>query len=110
MPDSLYALGKEIGELIGAVRQNNHNLNNLSMKVDALAHVATIQESMLEQSRLLVEELREIKHKVENLETKENRREGATGVVGFLIRTPMLGWMAAFAAWIWAYVNGWISK
>lgn len=105
-PDGLYNLGKEIGELIGAVRQNNHAVNNLSMKVDAFSKVATIQETMLEQSKLVVEELKSLKNKVESLEEKDNKREGATNIVTLIVKSPVIAWVLAVIMGVWAYLMG----
>lgn len=105
-PDGLYHLGKEIGELIGAVRQNNHAMNNLSMKVDAFSKVAVIQESMLEQSKLMVEELKTLKREVDDLRSKDDQREGATNILSLIVKSPISAWVAATILGLLAYYFG----
>lgn len=87
-----------LGEVRGQLREVVHSLSNLSMKVDGIAE---------KQARAgdTQSELAALKLRVVALETERNRRDGATGIVGALLKSPAIGWLVGAAAAVWAYLS-----
>jgi hypothetical protein len=77
-PNSLLLLG----EIRGQLRELIHASNNNAMKLDAVV------------GRVAV------------LEARDQRREGAQGVVAAVMRSPALGWLVGAAISAWAILTG----
>ena len=71
-----------LGEIRGQLRELIHTGNNTSAKLDGLAV------------------------RVGKLETLDARREGASGVMASLMRSPTLGWLVGAATTAWAVLTG----
>jgi len=44
--------------------------------------------------------------RVDALETERDKRDGATGVLAWIVKSPALGWLAGAAAAVWAVLHG----
>lgn len=71
-----------LGEIRGQLRELIHTGNNNAMKLDALGT------------------------RVMQLEAKDSRRDGATGVIQALLKSPTLGWLVGAAISAWAILTG----
>lgn len=75
-------LNRNVGELTGQVREQIHISNNNAGKLD------------------------EIGRRVLALEKADSRREGASGLVSMILRSPALGWLFLGAVTLWAFLTG----
>lgn len=95
-----------LGELIAEVRAIKHATNNNVMKLEGLGPIA---ETAKEALRVAVEvKLEQEKHhfRIAVLEADKSRRQGAIGLVEWVIRHWPFGVIAAaLAAWV-AWANG----
>lgn len=88
-----------IGEIRGQLREVIHTMNNTAQKVDAIGEKVILAAALPEMvSGLAV--------RLSALEAKENRREGATGIVSTIMRSPTLGWIVGGITTIWLAVTG----
>lgn len=71
-----------LGEIRGQLREIIHGQNNLSQGLIALSARVTA------------------------LEASDNRRAGAAGVAGAILKSPTLGWIVGGATTLWAIVTG----
>jgi hypothetical protein len=71
-----------LGEIRGQLRELIHTGNNTSSKVDALGI------------------------RVAALEGEKDRREGASGVLTTILKSPLIGWLTGAAISAWAILTG----
>ena len=71
-----------LGEIRGQLRELIHSTNNTGMKVDALAM------------------------RVSALEAADQRRQGASGLMQTIFKSPALGWLVGAAITAWALLTG----
>jgi hypothetical protein len=71
-----------LGEIRGQLRELIHNGNNNSQKLDALGI------------------------RVAALETERSRRDGATGVLQAIMKSPAIAWLVGAAVTAWAILTG----
>lgn len=71
-----------LGEIRGQLRELIHSTNNTGMKVDALAM------------------------RVSALEAADQRRQGATGLLQTILKSPALGWLVGAVVTAWAILTG----
>lgn len=71
-----------LGEIRGQLRELIHTGNNNAAKLDALGV------------------------RVMQLETERNRRDGATGVVAAIMKSPAIGWAVGGATFLWGILTG----
>lgn len=89
----------EIGELRGKVGEMNHGLNNMSQKIDGIyLKVADVAQ--------LARDVGELKTRVTALEDSENQRKGAVNLGAWLLKTPLVAWVAAAGLAMWAFLKG----
>lgn len=99
MTEPIDTTGMMLGELKGQMRELIHNVNNMSMKLDGLTReVVGAQE--------LPAKVADIDRRVTDLETDKNRRDGAMGFGGWLLKSPLIGWLATAAIALWALLRG----
>lgn len=91
--------GMILGEMRGQLREMVHSVNNLSTKFDALTREVIGLGSM-------AADIGALKAKVEALEADKNQREGATGMIGFVLKSPAIGWLVGAAISAWAVLTG----
>jgi len=87
---------RELGELTATVRELNHSVNNIAQKVDAVAVLAsTVDRLTVDQERM--------RAKLDALESAEERRKGAVGLVEWMSRHwPFILIITAITAiWNW---------
>jgi hypothetical protein len=112
-----------LGEMRGQLREMVHGMNNLSAKFDGLAReviglaplatdVAELRgavvahEKAIAAASVAAAEIAALKLEVEALKTEKNRREGASGVVAAILRSPAVGWIVGGAAFMWGILTG----
>jgi hypothetical protein len=88
-----------LGEMRGQLREMIHTVNNISQKQDAMS-IAVIE------AKGLPVEVTALRLRVTALETERNKRDGATGVISALMRSPTLGWIVGALTTAWAIVTG----
>lgn len=71
-----------LGEIRGQLRELIHTGNNNAQKLDQLAV------------------------RVGSLETERNRRDGASGVLAAILKSPAIGWMVGGATFLWGILTG----
>lgn len=71
-----------LGEIKGQLRELIHNSNNNALKLDALGV------------------------RVANLETERNQRDGASGLIRMVLKSPAIGWLVGAAITAWAVLTG----
>lgn len=98
-PPSDPATAQAIGELTGQLREIIHGLNSQAMKSDA-------RDQKLAKLENVPTDIVEIKERLTALETSEHRREGATGLIQAILKSPTLGWIVGAVTTIWAFVTG----
>lgn len=89
----------EIGEIRGQLREVVHNLNNVSQKLDAIALKTATNNN-------IPSEIAELKVRVTALEDSENQRKGAVNLGAWLLKTPLVAWVAAAGLAVWAFFKG----
>lgn len=94
-PGTAYQLGKIEGQL----RELIHNLNNEAMK-----NVA--RDEKLAKLESVPGDVADIKQRLTVLETDRNRREGAMGFGTWLLRTPLVTYLALIALAVWEWWKG----
>lgn len=93
-----------IGELIAETRALKHETRQNSMKLDSIAPIAANAKEALKLATELKEEQARHHFRIAVLEADKNRREGAVGLVEWVVRHwPFTLMMALLAAWVaWA--------
>lgn len=99
MADQPENMAFAIGEIRGQMREIIHTMNNTAQKVDAIGEKVIVAAS-------LPEIVAGLTARIATLETKDNRREGATGVLSAIMRSPTLGWIVGGLTTIWLAVTG----
>jgi hypothetical protein len=84
-----------LGKLSAQVKELIHQISDLSQKVEGIGWQVLKSSSV-------PEDIKGLKEAVSKLEASENRREGATNTVRWLISSPLIPWLAL------AVVVGWI--
>lgn len=95
MSDEPDSAAFHLGQLTGQVREMIHRVNNMAEKIELIGR-EVIKASDLPS------DVRELKVAIANLEAKENQRSGAVKFGAWLVRSPMIGWMAAAALFAWS--------
>lgn len=88
----------ELGEFRGQLRELIHNMNNVSVKLDAFAATTARNHDLPNQ-------IADLKARVAILEACENKRVGAMGLGHFIFKSPFLGWVFACATAAWAFLH-----
>jgi len=99
MNELLDTTGMMLGELKGQMGELIHNVNSLTLKVDGLV------ERVIGTSELPAK-VKELEARIALLEAADQRRKGATGFAGMLLKSPALGWLVGAATSAWALLTG----
>lgn len=99
MTDPIDTTGIMLGELKGQMRELIHNVGNMSMKLDGLTEKVISAQT-------LPAEVADLERRVAILEIDKNRRDGAMGFGGWLINSPVIGWLVASAVGVWMMFRG----
>lgn len=92
-------MSETLGEVKGQLREVIHTMNNTAQKVDALAEKVILAAEL--PARVTALDVR-----VVALETDRNRRDGATGIIGTILKSPAIGWLVGAALTVWALLSG----
>lgn len=99
MTEPLDTTGMMLGELKGQMREVVHTLNNMSMKLDGLSEKVIADQH-------LPAKVAEIERRVTDLEIDKNRRDGAMGLGGWLLHSPLVGWLVGAGITAWVMLRG----
>lgn len=99
MTDPIDTTAMMLGEMKGQLRELIHNLNNMSAKIDGLTERVVGAAG-------LPAKVRELEDRIMILEADKNKRDGAMGFGGWLIRSPVIGWLATAGIALWAMLKG----
>lgn len=99
MTDPIDTTGMMLGEMKGQMRELIHNVNTLSAKMDSLTERVVGAAG-------LPAKVKELEDRVAALEADKNKRDGAMSFGGWLLRSPMIGWLATAAVTLWALLRG----
>ena len=88
-----------LGEVRGQLREIIHTMNNERLKQDELARALSKLEGVPER-------LEKIERRIGDLEVLRHRRDGASGVMAAVLRSPALAWLIGAAATVWALLHG----
>ena len=86
----------ELGEFRGQLRELVHNMNNVSSKIDSLATITARNHD-------LPDEIISLKARLAVLEAKEHQRTGAVNLGSLILKSPLVGWIAAAGAAAYAW-------
>ena len=87
-----------LGEMRGQLREVVHSMNTMSAKFD------TLSREVIGLSTLAAD-IAEMKIRLTALETDRNRRDGATGILQAVVKSPVVGWVVGGATFLWALVT-----
>lgn len=88
-----------LGEVRGQLREIIHAMNNQAQKNDAVADKLAKLEGVPAQ-------LKNIDTRLTALETDRHRRDGASGLLVMILRSPALGWLVGAGTTVWAFLTG----
>lgn len=88
-----------LGELRGQVRELVHGVNGLSQKFDALSREVIGLGP-------LAADIAKMEARLTALEVEQNRRDGASGVMLAILKSPAVGWLVGLATTAWAVFTG----
>lgn len=94
----LHTLAVKVGEISGQLREIVHSQNNMSMKLDGLTEKLLTAPTQADFQKLAA--------RVDALEAKEDRRDGATGLGAAILKSPVLGWAVGIVVAAIAAVKG----
>lgn len=97
MPDANTSM--ILGEVRGQLREIIHNMNNQAQKNDAVSAQLAKLEGMPAR-------LDAIDQRLLALETDKHRRDGAVGFGTWVLKSNVVGWLAAIGIAAWAYLEG----
>lgn len=99
MADPPDTTGMMLGEMKGQMRELIHNVNNLSSKMDSLTERVVGAAG-------LPAKVKELEERVAVLEADRHKRDGAMSFGGWLLKSPLLGWLATAGVALWAILKG----
>lgn len=103
-PKGLDEISRMLGELSAYVHEGRHGVNNLSTKFDALAlDIAKRVEGMKAELSVRLDAMDK---RLTDLEATNAKEAGARGVVGWIIQSPVIGWLVAAALFVAAWWKG----
>jgi hypothetical protein len=91
----------QLGKIEGQLRELIHQQNNEAMK-------NTARDEKLAKLSNVPDDIQAIKVEIATLKTDKDRRDGAIGFGGALMRSPLFVWlgMIALAVWTWWKAHG----
>jgi hypothetical protein len=91
-----------LGEIRGQLRELIHTGNNTAQAVQALGD----RVGKLERMDGRVNQLELLAPRLAALESDRHRRDGASGVVAAILKSPAIGWMVGGATFLWGILTG----
>lgn len=98
----MHTLAVKVGEISGQLREVIHTTNNMAQKVDGLT------ERLL--TAPTAADFEKLSKRVDALEAKEDRRDGATGLGAAILKSPVLGWAVGIVVAAIAAIKGGLLK
>lgn len=89
-----------LGQITAQLREMVHSQNNTTMAMTGL------EQGLGKRIDGTNTELRALSARVSALESANERREGATGVVSAILRSPVIGWVVGGVVTLWAILTG----
>lgn len=89
-----------LGKIEGQLLEFGHTLNNVSQEMRAV-------QLLLGRIEPLIGEVADLRRRVGELETDKHKRDGALGFGGWLVKSPLVGWLVAAAV---ALLTAWKAK
>jgi hypothetical protein len=99
MPEPIDTTGMMLGELKGQMRELIHQVNTMSAKMDSLTERVVSTAG-------IPSRIKEIEERLTLLEADKNQRDGAMNFGGWLLRSPLLGWLTTAGVALWALFRG----
>lgn len=99
MTDQHDTTGLLLGEIRGQMRELIYNLNNATAKIDVLTEKVIATAA-------LPGRIEKLEERVTALEADRNRRDGAMSFGGWVIRSPLVGWLAGAGLALWMLLKG----
>jgi hypothetical protein len=93
----------ELGKLTGQVRELIHDQRSEAQKSEADRRVLAKLEGLPERFDRFEARITE---RLSTLEADKSRRDGERSVVGTILKSPTLQWLAMIATAVWVYVKG----
>ena len=91
-----------LGEMRGQLREVVHSMNNLTTKFDSLTREVI-------GLAVLGPKVTELETRIGYLEASRQRQDGAIGIVGTIIKGPLLGWIVGLASMVVLLAKGWVQ-
>ncbi len=88
-----------LGEIKGQMRELIHNLNNATTKIDVLTEKVIAAAA-------LPARIEKLEERMTALEADRNRRDGAMSFGGWVVRSPLVGWLAGAGLALWMLLKG----
>lgn len=92
-------LYRAVGKIEGQLREVIHGLNNVSQKVDAVGREVALGAN-------IPARVDDLEQRVGTLETDRDKRDGAVGILGWLLRSPAISMIVGAALAVWAMLGG----
>lgn len=83
-------------EIVGVLAELSKNVGELTAQVREQIHTSNNTQTMV----------RQLGERLTKLEAKDQRREGAAGVVQMIFKSPLIGWIVGAAISAWAVLTG----
>lgn len=100
--NELNALAVKVGEISGQLREVIHSVNNMAQKVDGMTERLLTSPTTADFEKL--------ERRVEALEAERHRNDGAKGVLGAVMKSPVAAWIAAVVAAAYGAFKGGLIK
>jgi prefoldin subunit 5 len=107
-------ISEAIGRLSGQVEaldrythEREHNIANLSQKVDGVSSLITREVARMKAE--LQVQLDAMDRRIAALEASSQQQIGARSVVALVLKSPALGWIMLAIAFMLATVKGWFK-
>ena len=88
-----------LGEVRGQLREIIHTMNNERAKQDELARTLSKLDGVPDR-------LEKIERRLADLEVLRHRRDGASGVIVAVMKSPAIAWLIGAGATVWALLHG----
>lgn len=99
------AAAEAIGEIRGQLREIIHGMNNDRMRNEAIGKALSKLETIPEDIADIKQSLSKLEGRLTTLEIDKHRRDGAMGFGSWLMKSPLVAWLAAAALVIWTWLR-----
>lgn len=95
----------QLGKIEGQLRELIHTQNNQAMKGDAVAEKISKLEGLPDDIAEIKNGLAKLDGRLTALEVDKHRRDGAMGFGSWLMKSPLVAWLAAGALVLWTWLK-----